>query len=124
MAVDPQEYENDPIIEALGITEDARPVVPPVDVVYGHFQRIPPKFRLFLETWGLYMEGPLGRLLLKGKASKNRSQLVLRADGNYPDDITIGFTSLAGEVGTEPAAPTHMALYRTAPYAKTTPWHE
>jgi hypothetical protein len=124
MAVEPQEYEDDPIIEALGISESVRPVIPPIDVVYGYYQRTPPTFRLYLETFGMYMECPLGRLLLKSKASRSRSQLYLNAQGNYQDDITIGFTSLAAQEDTQETASTHMALYARYEYAKTTPWHE
>lgn len=123
MAVEPQEYEDDPIIAALGITQAMRPEVPPMDVVYGYYQKTPPTFRLYLETWGMYMECPLGRLILKGKASRNRSQLHLNAQGNYEEDVTIGFTSLAREEDTE-AETTHMALYAAYQYPKTTPWHE
>lgn len=124
MAVEPQEYEDDPIIAALGITQAMRPVIPPMDVVYGHYQKTPPTFRLYLETFTMYMECPLGRLLQKGKGSRNRSQLVLNADGNYEDDITIGYTSLAREENTTESEPTHMALYAAYAYQKTTPWHE
>ena len=123
MAVEPQEYEDDPIIAALGITQAMRPEVPPMDVVYGYYQKTPPTFRLYLETFTMYMECPLGRLLQKGKDPRNRSQLVLNAEGNYEEDITIGFTSLAREEGTE-AEPTYMALYTKYEYEKTTPWHE
>lgn len=124
MAVQPQDYEDDLIIAALGITGAVRPVIPPLDVVYGHFQRTPPTFRLYLETFGMYMECPLGRLLLKGKAGENRSKLYLNAEGNYEADVTIGFTSLGAQEDTESMAPTHMAMYAKYDYAKTTPWHE
>ena len=115
MAVESQQYEDDPIIAALGITQEARPAVPPVDVVYGHYQQTPPTFRLYLETFSMYMEGPLGRLLFKGKGSGDLSKLYLRADGDYEDDITIEFTGLGSTVG---------ALDARYFYAKTTPWHE
>ena len=126
MAVEPQEYEDDPIIAALGITQAMRPEIPPMDVVYGYYQSIqstPPKFRLYLPTFSMYMEGPQGRIIRKGKGNLERSRLTLNAQGNYEDDITIGYTSLFPQEDTEPAAPTHMALYAAYQYAKTTPWH-
>lgn len=133
MAVEPQEYEDDPIIAALGITQAVRPVIPPIDVVYGHYQKTPPNFRLYLETFTMYMECPLGRLLLKGKGSRNRSQLVLNAEGHYEEDVTIGYTSLAPQEDWGTAEPTNIALgmgvqvdealYAMYAYAKTTPWH-
>ena len=123
MSVDAQEYEDDPIIAALGISQDARPVIPPLDEVYGHYQETPPTFRLYHETLTMYMEGPLGRLAHKGKGTRCRSKLYVRADGNYDADITIGYTSLFGE-GPAPTESTHRALYADYTRAKTTPWHE
>jgi hypothetical protein len=126
MAVEPQEYEDDPIIAALGLTQEI-PTIPPMDKVFGYFQKmdreVPPKFRLFLKTFECYMEGPMSRVAHKGPASCNGSELWLRTNGNYPDDITIVCTVEPGEA-MQPVQPTHMAFYASYAYPKTTPWHE
>jgi hypothetical protein len=122
MAVEPQEYEDDPIVAALGITQDV-PFIPPMDRVFGYFQKVPPNFRLFLKTLACYMEGPLSRIAHKGSVSCHGSELWLRTNGNYEDDITIVCMVDPGET-MQPVEPTYKALYASYAYAKTTPWHE
>lgn len=125
MAVENQDFANDPIVDALGITLDAHPVIPPVDVVRGHFQSDAPNFRLYLENWGMYMQTTLDRIKMKVTLpSQMMSVLVLRADGNYEDDVIIGYTRRPGEEAFTPSQPTHMMLYKAYEYPKTTPWHE
>lgn len=122
MAVEPQDYEDDPIIAELGITQEV-PVIPPMDIVYGFFQKVPPNFRLFLKDMACYMEGPLSRIARKGPVSCHGSELRLRTNGNYEDDITIVCTVEIGEA-MQPVEPTYKTMYAMYTYAKTTPWHE
>ncbi len=122
MAVEPQDYQDDPIIAELGITQEV-PVIPPMDTVYGFFQRVPPNFRLFLKDFACYMEGPLSRIAHKGPVSSQGSELRLRTNGNYEDDITIVCTVQPGRA-MEPVEPTQQFLYAMYAYPKTTPWHE
>lgn len=123
MAAETQNYEDDPIIAALGITQDLRPVILPVDIVYGYFQNVGNDFRLIHKDFGIYMQTQQARIKIKDKA-KGGSRLVLRADGNYEEEVKIGYTSLAGEEESGPPETTHRALYAAYTYAKTTPWHE
>ncbi|HET9333804.1 MAG TPA: hypothetical protein VFQ21_09500 [Gemmatimonadota bacterium] len=118
-----QNYEDDPIIAELGISQDARPVIPPVDIVHGHFQVVGSDFRLYHKYFGMYMQTKQSRIKRK-EVLKGRSKLHLRADGNYEGEVIIGYTSLAGvgEGTIEASAP--QALYAAYAYPKTTPWHE
>jgi hypothetical protein len=124
MAAEMQDYEDDPIIAALGITQDLRPVVPPVDLVYGYFQNVGDDFRLVHKDFGIYMQTQKARIKLKDKVKDNGTRLVLRADDDYENHVKIGYTSLAGEQQSGASEPTHRALYAAYAYPKTTPWHE
>ena len=116
MAAEPQNYEDDPIIAALGITLDRRPVIPPVDIVFGYFQNAGSDFRLIHKNLGMYMQASASRIKQKSPEG-NRSRLVLLADGDYEQEVVI--ESLVEEGGT-----TTQALYTNYTMAKTTPWHE
>jgi hypothetical protein len=122
MAVEQQSFEDDPIIAALGLTQEI-PTIPPMDKVFGYFQQLAPKFRLFRKTFDCYMEGPMSRIAHKGPVSCNGSELWLRTNGNYPDDIEIVCTVESGEPMV-PVEPTYQAMYLSYAYPKTTPWHE
>ena len=117
MAAEQQSYEDDPIIADLGITLDRRPVIPPVDIVFGYFQNDGADFRLYHKDWGMYMQASAARIKQKSPAG-NRSRLVLLADGNYEQEVVI--ENLVEEEG----GTTTKALYTTYTMAKTTPWHE
>jgi hypothetical protein len=124
MAAEMQEYEDDPIIAALGITQDARPVVPPIDIVYGYFQNVGDDFRLYRKEIAIYMQTQKARIKFKDKVKDNGTRLVLRADDDYEKHVKIGYTSLAGEQESGAPEPMHRALYARYAYETTTPWHE
>ena len=119
MAAETDNYEDDPIIAALGITQDIRPAIPPVDIVFGHFQKVGSDFRLYHKDLGMYMQASAARIRQKSPAG-NRSRLVLLADGNYEQEVVI--VSLV--VDEEEGGTTYRALYTDYARAKTTPWHE
>lgn len=118
MAAEPQNYDDDPIIAALGITQNLRPVIPPVDIVYGYFQNVGSDFRLYHKDLGMYMQASAARIKQKSPEG-NRSRLVLLADGDYEQEVVIESLIVEEEGGT-----TTQALYTTYARAKTTPWHE
>jgi hypothetical protein len=128
--IEDAQYEDDPIIAALGLTPELAPVIPPVDRVFGYFQKVESKFRLIHGTLNLYMETDLDRILYKGPISGGKrpapgpaSALVLRADGNYPADVHTGRTMAESAQSSSDDTMT-TALYAAYSYEKTTPWHE
>jgi len=128
--IEDAQYEDDPIIAALGLTPELAPVIPPVDRVFGYFQKVESKFRLIHGTLNLYMETDLDRILYKGPISGGKrpwpgpaSALILRADGNYPDDVRTGpIGAENAQTGSDDTMT--RALYAAYAYEKTTPWHE
>jgi hypothetical protein len=128
--IEDAQYEDDPIIAALGLTPERAPVIPPVDRVFGYFQNVGSDFRLIHKTLTCYMETRVDRILYKGPISGGKypapgpaSALILRADGNYPDDVKTGPTRAENaETGSDDTM--IRALYASYSYEKTTPWHE
>lgn len=123
MTAEPEDYPDDPILEALGLKGVAHPEIPPHDVVVGFYEDRGATFRLYHKRLGMYMEVPMSRRAFRGKWKENGSVVFVRADGDYDGDVVIGFTAAAPTPEEEPEQ-VQRALYASYAYVKTTPWHE